>query len=276
MAATTISESDFSYVQKLVLERSAIVLEPSKAYLAESRLVSVARAQGLKSLGELITKLRSERFGGLHTQVVEAMTTNETSFFRDAHPFEALRTTVLPELIAKREQQRTLRIWSAASSSGQEPYTLAMLLREHFPVLKSWNVRILATDLSNEMVERTKTGQYSQLEMNRGLPATYLVKYFQRRGVSWQANDDLRSLLDCRQMNLAAPWPALPQTDIVFIRNVLIYFDQATKRDILGKIRRLLPPDGCLFLGGAETTLNLDDGYERVSAGKASFYRLRG
>jgi chemotaxis protein methyltransferase CheR len=276
MAATTnISETDFSYVRSLVLERSAIVLEANKAYLAESRLIPVARAQGLSTLAELVARLRAERFGGLHTKVVEAMTTNETTFFRDAHPFEALRTTVLPELIERRTPSRALQVWSAACSSGQEPYSLAMLISEHFPALANWTVRILATDLSTEMLERAAAGQYSQLEMNRGLPANYLVKYFQKRGVAWHVSDDLRGMIDYRQVNLATAWSALPAMDVVFMRNVLIYFDTDTKRAILGKIRNVLRPDGYLFLGGAETTINLDDAFERVQYDKAGCYRLR-
>jgi chemotaxis protein methyltransferase CheR len=272
---TAISDSDFSYVRDLVLDRSAIVLEANKAYLAESRLISVARAQGMSSLAELVARLRSEQFGGLHTKVVEAMTTNETTFFRDSHPFEALRTTVLPELIERRGGTRSLQVWSAACSTGQEPYSLAMLLREHFPALRSWAVRILATDLSTEVLARASAGKFSQLEVNRGLPANYLVKYLQKQGVSWQVADDLRTMIDFRQMNLAATWPSVPMMDVVFIRNVLIYFDADMKRTILGKIRNVLRPDGYLFLGGAETTINLDDAFERVQLDKASCYRLR-
>ena len=271
----SLKETDFSYVQKLVFERSAIVLEATKAYLVESRLLPVARNQCLATIEELVARLRAERAGGLHEKVVEAMTTNETTFFRDVHPFEAMRTVIVPDLIERRAAARSLQVWCAACSSGQEPYSLAMLLREHFPALAGWAVRILATDLSTEMLDRARAGQYSQLEINRGLPATYLVKYLQKVGVQWRVNDDLRKLIDFRPLNLAGEWPALAVMDIVFIRNVLIYFDTDTKRVILGKIRNVLRPDGYLFLGGAETTINLDDTFERVQYDKASCYRLR-
>jgi chemotaxis protein methyltransferase CheR len=271
----TLSYSDFDYVRTLVQKRSAIVLEDEKSYLAESRLLSLARREGYPSVADLVAQLRVGTVNGLHQRVVEAMTTNETSFFRDIHPFEALRKVVLPQLIEARKATRRLHIWSAASSTGQEPYSLAILLREHFPQLAGWDVRILATDLSTEVLARAREGIYGQIEINRGLPATLLVKYFQRQGVNWQLKDDLRKMVEFRAMNLIEPWPTMPSMDIVLIRNVLIYFDVPTKKDILGKTRRLLRPDGYLFLGGAESTFNLDDAFERMQLERASVYRLR-
>lgn len=265
--------ADFDYLCKLIRERSAIVLEPGKEYLVEARLQPLAHRTGHTTLTTLVNTLRTQPYNGIHQQVVEALTTNETSFFRDLHPFEALRKTILPELIEHRKAERRLMLWSAASSSGQEAYSLAMLLREHFPVLATWDVRILATDLSREMVQRTREGSYSQLEINRGLPVPFLLKYFAKQGLVWQIKDDLRKLIDAREMNLAKEWGFLPAMDIVFMRNVLIYFDIAMKRTILAKVRQVLRPDGYLFLGGAETTMNLDDAYERVSFDKASGYR---
>ena len=203
------------------------------------------------------------------------MTTNETTFFRDVHPFDALRTRVIPELMAARANERALTIWCGASSSGQEPYSIAITLREHFPQLAGWKVRLLATDLSSEMVRRTTAGSFSQLEVNRGMPAPMLVKWFDRRGVHWQAKPELCAMIEAFEMNLATPWPTLPAFDVVFLRNVLIYFDVETKRTILGKVRRAMRPDGWLFLGGAETTLNLDDAFERVAVDRATCYRLR-
>jgi chemotaxis protein methyltransferase CheR len=235
----------------------------------------VARGEGCASLQDLVARLRTQPTNGLHQKVIEAMTTNETSFFRDFHPFEALRKTIVPELMAKREKERKLNFWCAASSSGQEPYTVAMVLREHFPSLANWTVRFLATDLSMEMVERARVGRYSQLEVNRGVPAPLLVKYFQRLGVEWQVKDELREMIDFRQLNLVDSWPSMSEFDLVFIRNVLIYFDVPTKRAILAKVRRLLRPDGYLFLGAAETTLNIDEGFERIQFEKAGCYRLR-
>ncbi len=271
----TIGAVEFDFIRKLVRERSAIVLEPGKEYLAESRLLPVARDEGCATLQDLVAKIRADRSGGLERKIIEAMTTNETTFFRDVHPFEALRKTVLPEVLAARAAQRQLNIWCGASSSGQEPYTIAMVLRERAAELAGWSVRLLASDISREMLDRTKEGRYSQLEVNRGLPAAMLVKWFEKDGTSWQVKAELRAMLELHEMNLAGNWPAFPPLDIVFMRNVLIYFDVETKQGILAKVRRLLRPDGWLFLGGAETTLNLDDAFERVPIEKATCYRLR-
>lgn len=266
---------DFDYICKLVRDRSAIVLEPGKEYLAESRLLPLARSEGCSSLADLVQRLRAQPANGLHQKVVEAMTTNETSFFRDVHPFEALKKVILPELMDKRQGERKLNFWCAASSSGQEPYTIALVLREYFPILQNWTVRFLATDLAVEMMERARAGRYSQLEVNRGMPAALLVKYFQRQGVEWQIKDELRRMVEFRQMNLVDTWMSMPEMDIIFMRNVLIYFDVPTKKAILAKVRRLLRPGGYLFLGAAETTLNLDESFERVQLDKAGCYRLR-
>jgi chemotaxis protein methyltransferase CheR len=271
----TIGAGEFDYIRKLVRERSAIVLEPGKEYLAESRLMPVAREAGCESLEALVEKIRADRSGGLERRVIEAMTTNETTFFRDVHPFEALRSAVLPELLESRATERRLHIWCGASSSGQEPYSIAMVLRERWPVLGDWKIRVVASDLSREMLDRTREGRYSQLEVNRGLPAPMLVKWFEKQGTTWQVKPELRAMLELQEMNLAGPWPTLPTFDVVFMRNVLIYFDIETKQAILAKVRRLLRPDGWLFLGGAETTINLDAGFERMPVGKATAYRLR-
>lgn len=269
------AETDFDYIRTLVRERSAIVLEAGKLYLVESRLTPLVRREGMTSLTELVSRLRRERFGGLHRKVVEAMTTNETSFFRDLHPFEALKSTILPDLIAKRKAARTLHIWCAACSSGQEPYSIAMLLHDSFPELTGWTVRILATDLSSAVLERARRGAYSQMEVNRGLPATFLVKYFERGGMEWRVSEAVRRLVSFQEMNLVESWPALPPADVVFLRNVLIYFDVDTKKNVLARARRVMRPDGYLFLGGAETTLNLDESFERVQLDKSGCYRMR-
>jgi chemotaxis protein methyltransferase CheR len=271
----TLASAEFDYVRKLVHEQSAIVLEDGKGYLVESRLSPIARKAGLGSLSELVARLQSTRDGALQREVVEAMTTNETTFFRDRHPFDALRDVLLPELLASRAKERRLTIWSAASSTGQEPYSIAMLLREHFPELLNWNVRILATDLNEEVLAKARAGQYGQVEINRGLAAPMLMKYFTRDGLKWIISGDLRRMVDFQQMNLAARWPAMPPMDVIFLRNVLIYFDAPTKKKILANARQLLRPDGVLFLGGAETTINLDDAFERMPHEKAAVYRLR-
>ena len=271
----TMTSADFDYICKMVRERSAIVLEGGKEYLVDSRLTPLARQEGFASLSDFIGHLRTKPSNDLHEKVIESMTTNETSFFRDVHPFEALKQIVLPDMIQKRQPERRLNLWCGASSSGQEPYSMAMLLRQFFPDLSSWKIHFIATDISQEMLQRCSKGCFSQLEVNRGLPATMLVKYFEKLGLAWQVKDDLRRLFEFRQMNLAAVWPSLPKMDIIFLRNVLIYFDIETKKAILAKVRQVLQPDGYLFLGGAETTMNLDGKFERLQIEKTSCYRLR-
>jgi chemotaxis protein methyltransferase CheR len=270
----TISDAEFQYVRDLVYKAAAIVLEDGKAYLVESRLQPVARRLGFASLNEMIAKMRLQSLNGIQWNIVEAMTTNETYFFRDIHPFEMLRKSVLPELIKRRSAQRQLNLWCAAASSGQEPYTIAMILREYFPELLTWKINFLATDVSKEMLARCQEGCYSQLEVNRGLPAPLLVRYFQKIGMEWQIKEEMRRMIDFRQLNLAQSWPALPAMDIVLMRNVLIYFDLQTKRAIMARLSNLLKPDGYLLLGGAETTLNIDDSYKRVQVEKGTFYQL--
>jgi chemotaxis protein methyltransferase CheR len=271
----SITGAEFDFVRKLVHERAAIVLEDGKEYLVESRLSALARRQGIPSVGDVVKQLRSAPLGPLQRLVIEAMTTNESSFFRDVNPYTALKETVLPEVLRLRAAERSLQIWSCACSSGQEPYSIAMLLQENFPELFSWNVKILATDLSSEMVARTKSGKFSQLEVNRGLPAPMLLKYFEKQGLEWQARESLRRLLDVRDLNLAGQWAGIPKVDVVMLRNVLIYFDMETKRKILGKVRQILRPGGFVFLGTAETTMNLDDKYELTRANGAVFYKVR-
>ena len=268
-------DTDLDYVRSLVLDNSAIVLERQKAYLVESRLTPLATKLGFGSLPEFVAQLRREPINGNHRMVVDAMTTNETYFFRDVHPFEAMRTKLVPEMIAARSPQKTLRIWCAASSTGQEPYSLSILLREHFATLANWQVQILATDLSRSVLEKAKSGAFTQLEVNRGLPAMLLVKYFKRDGDLWRLREDVRARVQFQEMNLARPFPILPRYDFVFLRNVLIYFDTETKKGILARVRRVLAPDGYLFLGSAETTLNLDPAFESVTIGKTVCYRMK-
>ena len=275
-----ITSLEFGVVRKLVHERAAIVLEPGKEYLVESRLAPLAKADGC-TLNELIARLRAGTDRALNDRalddrVVEALTTNETAFFRDVKPFEILKNVVMPEVLARKAASRSLSIWCAASSSGQEPYTIAMVLREHFPQLVNWKVRIFCTDISTEMVARTKSGRYSQLEVGRGMPAPLLVKYFNRAGLEWEVNADLKKWVDVRALNLAAAWGVLPRQDIVFCRNVLIYFDVDTKKSILRRIGDLMKPDGYMFLGAAETTRGLEDQFESLQVGTSGCYRIVG
>lgn len=270
----SIDPGDFAYISAFIRENSAIVLETGKEYLVEGRLAPVLREEKLQTFTALVEKLKSRPQNALHQRVMEAMTTNETSFFRDIVPFEAMRLHVLPEVIARRSVERSLRIWCGAASSGQEPYSLAMLILEHFPQLATWDVKIIATDISQGMLKKCKTGHYGQLEVNRGLPAAMLVKYFDRIGMEWSVSQPMRNLVQFEEMNLIRPWRPLPVCDVVFMRNVLIYFDMDIKRDILRRVRTVMHPKGYLFLGAAETTLNIDPNYARTQVGTMSCYRL--
>ena len=272
-----LSAIDFSFVSTLVYGHAAIVLEPGKEYLVEARLTPLAQREGFASLAAFIAAMRKDRIPGpLHAKAVDALTTNETYFFRDFHPFEALRRTILPALLAQREASRQLTIWCAACSTGQEPYSLAMLLREHFPQLASWKVEIIATDLSPTVLLQAEAGRYNQIEINRGLPALYLVKYFVQQGTAWVLKPEIRKMVQFRPLNLIQPWPILPPCDLIFIRNVMIYFDVETKKTILKKLRHCLRPHGSLFLGSSETTLNLDPHWTPVPQGPTVIYRPAG
>jgi chemotaxis protein methyltransferase CheR len=270
-----IGKSEFDFIRGFIKSKSGILLEEGKEYLVEARLAVVARHAKLESIDALVNKLKSSPGDPLHKLVVEAMTTNETSFFRDIHPFEALKKIVVPALVASRGASRSLSIWCGASSTGQEPYTIAMTLRECLPKPDEWKVTFIATDISSEMVKRSREGKYNQIEVNRGLPASLLVKYFEKQGLDWQIKQPLRSMIDFREMNLLQPWKNIPPMDIVFMRNVLIYFDNDAKRDILRRIRGVLKPDGYLFLGCAETTMSLDESFERSQIEKSGCYRIR-
>lgn len=271
----SITEYDFRYISDLVRARSAIVLEPGKEYLVESRLIPLARAEGLPDLAAVVQRLQSMRDPTLAVKVVEAMTTNETSWFRDHHPFDLFTQTILPALGTARAATKQLDVWCAAASSGQEPYSLAMLLQDWLLARPGWKAQITATDINEDILRKARSGRYSQLEINRGLPAAMLVRHFDRAGTEWQLKESVRRMVDYRQMNLAVAFPPMRQYDVVFCRNVLIYFDLPMKREILQRIKRVLKPDGYLFLGGAETTLNLDDSFARVQVDRGTCYQLR-
>lgn len=267
-----ITQAEFDIVRTLIRGEAGIVLEQGKEYLVEARLSPLARREGIASTSDLIAQLGRLK-GPLHTKVVEAMTTNETIFFRDVEPFEVLRKEILPKLIEARRTSRRLQIWCGASSTGQEPYSIAMTLLD-IPELASWKVDILATDISTDVLARARGGLYSQLEVNRGLPATHLVKYFEKKGLEWQINDTIRSMVRFEFLNLMKPLPSMTAPDIVFLRNVLIYFDTADKSAILTRIRGVMRQDGYLFLGAAETTRSLDDRFERLPFSKTGCYRI--
>lgn len=272
----TLTAPDFDFIRSFVYNRAAIVLEQGKEYLVESRLGPLAQREGFSSLEQLIAAIRSDRsLVSLQTKTVDALTTNETYFFRDQHPFDALQKHILPSLIAHRAQDRQLRIWSAACSTGQEPYTLAMIIREHFPELSSWKIEIIATDLSTAVLERAKAGIYTQLEVSRGLPASYLNKYFRSQGDAWHLKPEITSMVQFRSLNLIGAWGSMPPLDLVFLRNVMIYFDTETKKTILKKLRACMQPHGTLILGSAETTMNLDPTWVASQHGNATLYRIK-
>ncbi|HYH26081.1 MAG TPA: protein-glutamate O-methyltransferase CheR [Blastococcus sp.] len=268
----SLTATSFDWVRELVRKESAIVLQPGKEYLVEARLLPMARQMGHPDVCKLVEAVRVRPNAENTRRIVEALTTNETSWFRDGDPFTALTSTVLPALLTARGANERLHIWSAACSSGQEPYTIAMLLDDALPGAAS-RVSITATDLSREMVQRTRAGRFSQLEVNRGLPAPMLVRHFQRAGNEWEVSPNLRRMVNARECNLAAPLPRMGPFDVVYLRNVLIYFDLPTKQSILRRVRDLMRPDGWLFLGAAETTLGVDDSWERVVVGRSSAYR---
>jgi chemotaxis protein methyltransferase CheR len=265
--------SEFSYLCELVKTSTAISLDSQREYLMDARLATIAQREGFASVSELLNRVRAGGSTQLQWKVVEAMTTNETSFFRDIKPFEALRQVVIPTLMKAREAERKLSIWCAACSSGQEPYTIAMMLREHFSELQNWKVTILATDIATDMLDKSKSGRYTQLEVNRGLPANYLIKYFKKDGVDWQIDESIRKMVEVRRMNLSVAWPLMPPIDLVMLRNVMIYFPVETKKQILKNMRSVLRPDGYIFLGTAETTINLDTNFTCESFKNVSYYR---
>ena len=270
-----VSPGDFRYVCELIKDEAAIVLEDGKEYLVETRLAPVAKSEGFHSLAELIAKLRYQAPAPLVKKVVNAMTTNETSFYRDMHPFKALQTVIIPELIQARTAARSLNIWSAACSTGQEPYSLVMMFKDHFPQLATWHNYLLATDLCTDALDKAKSGLFRQIEVNRGLPAPQLMKHFAKTAGEWFIREDLRKMIDFREMNLACPWPPIPQMDLVLLRNVMIYFNNDTKRSILERVARLLKPDGYLMLGASETTWGVEDSFERIMIGNTTVFKRK-
>jgi len=248
-----VTPQDFDYLRQLLRQRSGLVLSAEKQYLAESRLLPVARKHGLAGLGELVGKLKvTTAAAPLTVEVIEAMTTNESFFFRDKVPFEHFRLTIMPALLAARAREKRIRIWCTAAATGQEPYSLAMSLKAIGPALAGWRVEILATDLSNEVLAKAKAGIYNQFEVQRGLPIQQLVKFFSQVGEAWQIAEEIRAMVKFRPLNLLADFSSLGTFDLVFCRNVLIYFDQDTKTGVLNRIARQMPADGFLILGAAE------------------------
>jgi chemotaxis protein methyltransferase CheR len=255
---------DFDFLSDLLKKRSGLIISADKLYLLESRLVPLARKRGMNGLDDLVKAIRFAPEEQLLVDVTEAMTTNESSFFRDIKPFDNFRKMVLPDLIEKRAHKRSIRIWCAAASTGQEPYSLAMCLREEAEKLSGWRVEIVATDLSEEVLDKASVGLYSQFEVQRGMPIQLLIKYFSQVNDLWQIDSSIRAMVKYQPLNLLGNFSQLGAFDIVFCRNVLIYFEQQTKGEVLDKIANLMPSDGYLFLGGAETVLGICDAFKPV------------
>lgn len=270
---STLSPVNYRYLQQEIYRQSGIVLDEDKHYLFESRLMPIACAAGLPNLNELCNRLRSRLTAGLSQQVMEALTTNETLFFRDMAPFEALRTRLLPELMATLPAREKLNIWSAAASSGQEAYSIAMLVRER--AFAGRETSILGTDISEKILDCARAARYVQFEVNRGLPAAYLVKYFIRDGIDWRLKDEIRSMVKFRRFDLRQSAAGLGRFHIIFCRNVLIYFDIETKNKILQQLLLALEPGGYLILGGAESLLQVQDRFERLPDKTAAIYRKK-
>ncbi|WP_263379193.1 CheR family methyltransferase [Granulicella paludicola] len=262
---------DFHFLTDYIRRESGINLDDEKQYLVEARLVPILQASHIESFDLLCAKLRSGNGGPLQQQIVEAMTTHETLFFRDSAPFDALKTHILPPLIEQRRSLKKLTFWSAAASSGQEAYSLAMLLLEMG--LGDWNIKILGTDLSEKILDKAREGRYLQIEVNRGLPASYLVKYFERCGFDWQLRERVRKMVHFEKFDLRQSMRTKGPFDVIFCRNVLIYFDIETKKKILTELRGTLFSGGYLCLGGTESTLNLNDQFKRVAFGRPVFYQ---
>jgi chemotaxis protein methyltransferase CheR len=256
-----VTPSDYEYLRKLLRDRSGLDLSADKQYLIESRLLPLSRKSGLSGISELVQKMK-DGSAVLTTQVIEAMTTNETFFFRDKVPFDHFRESIMPEILKARAGRRSIRIWCAAGSTGQEPYSLAMCLKEMSGAIAGWRIEILATDLSQEVLEKSRAGIYSQFEVQRGLPIQMLVKYFKQTGELWQVNADIRAMVQHRQLNLLHDFSQLGVFDVIFCRNVLIYFDQDTKINIFNRLARATEADGFLVLGAAETVVGLTDAFK--------------
>jgi chemotaxis protein methyltransferase CheR len=266
-----VSPVEYEYLRKLLKDHSGLDLSADKHYLIESRLLPLARKAGLPGIPELVQKMKGGSTA-LVTQVVEAMTTNETFFFRDKVPFDHFRDSIMREILQARAGRKSVRIWCAAGSTGQEPYSLAMCLKEMGAALAGWRIEILATDLSQEVLEKSKAGIYSQFEVQRGLPIQMLVKYLKQNGELWQINADIRAMVQHRQLNLLHDFSQLGVFDVIFCRNVLIYFDQDTKIDIFSRLAKATEADGFLVLGAAETVVGLTDVF-KPSVEKRGLYR---
>jgi chemotaxis protein methyltransferase CheR len=267
------SDSDYAYLRQLVLSQSANLIDPSRNALFETRLQPIAQRAGASTLKDFVGMLRVDRTPQLRRAVAEAMTINETSFFRDAKPFDLLREIILPELIAQNASTRKLRIWSAANSTGQEAFSIAMLIAESFPELATWDVKVVGTDISAQVIDYARRGRYRRLEVNRGLPARMLVKYMVRDDDEWEIAPALRSMCEFMCANLCAPLPELPVFDLVLLRNVLLYFPQQDRSCVFSDVYRQMAPGGYLLLGSAEQAEDSTNLFHVQFAEECYYYR---
>ncbi|WND01891.1 protein-glutamate O-methyltransferase CheR [Temperatibacter marinus] len=262
--------NDFEFLAKFLKERSGLMLTQDKVYLLESRLTPIARKYGHDTLDAFIASFKMSRDEALNVEVTEAMTTNESFFFRDSTPFDLFKNQVLP-VIEKNRPTKRLRIWCAAASTGQEPYSLAMILKEQWHKWKDWKIEIVGTDICTKVLSKAKQGHYSQFEVQRGLPIQMLIKYFEQDGDVWKLNDEIRNMVSYRPFNLLSSFTTLGNFDVIYCRNVLIYFDQETKGDVLDRMRRHVADDGTLFLGAAETVLGITDKFQPVKGQRGMY-----
>jgi len=270
-----LNTEEFYFMQKFILEKTGITIDEDKRYLVDSRMAEVINVFNISSLKELVNRLKNDRQNILHQMVIESITTHETSFFRDIHPFECLANIVLPELIKERRKERALNIWCAACSSGQEPYSIAILIHEKFPEILNWKINIIASDISREMLARVSEGAFNEIEINRGLTREIINKYFVMCANEWIINRQIKKMVSTCEINLLDDWYGVPPMDLIFLRHVLIYFNLDVKKNILRKIKRNLKKDGYLLLGVGETTSNVDDSFEGVLLNKSLFYRMK-
>lgn len=269
----SVRREDFDYIRTLLKEHSGVSLEDGKEYLLEVRLSTLYGEMKVESIAEMVEVLRRDGNAALRERVLNSLLTNETYFFRDIHPFEMLRTEVLPELFAVRASKKHLRIWSGACSTGQEPYSVAMLVNDLLERFPGFTVEIVATDISEENLERARAGKYNHAEVNRGLPAQMLIRHFTKKEAIWEVNESIRRMVSFRRLNLFGSWAGIDRADLILLRNVLIYFDQDAKKEIIARIRRNVAKDGAVILGASETVLGLSEEFHIVHSGKASLYR---
>jgi chemotaxis protein methyltransferase CheR len=274
--APTLEREEFHFIRDFVYRAASIVIDEDKHYLVEYRLAPLIEKEGIRSFRHLVSELRLPTSGSLGNRVVDAMTTNETLFFRDARPFDILRRIILPQLIERRRSERALRFFFGGCSSGQEPYSVAMLLKQNFPELDGWDVQLHAVDISSEMIRKAREGLYSQFEVNRGLPAKLLIQNFEKVGIHWRISESIRSMVHFQEMNLSRAHSLGTGIDIFFMRNILIYFDLTERKRLLEQARDALRPDGCLMLGAAETTVFSNDIFVPLPVEFSNLFYLKG